>query len=193
MATLWVRVVATVPVLAIGVACGGSSAQFLGAPEEDGGKSSEGDSTTGGGSDATSGGGGDATATDSGGTGDGGKGTKDASRDARVDASPTSPCNYDGGAFPTFEDGCTGDDACVIEYHQATCCGDALAIGINHSAAASFDAAEIAWMASCTCPACPISSNVVAQDGDTGPKSNVRRKCDKSGGNIAGQCTTFFN
>lgn len=172
------RSLVVIPVLAVVVACGGSSAQFLGVPGDDGGAD--------GGSSGN-----DGSASDGSGGGDGAKGDSSGG-DARADVI-TNACNLDGGPFPTtFVDGCLATDNCIIVMHEATCCGPREAIGINHSARQQFEADEAAWQATCPKCGCPTNPDVIAQDGNTGPAQNVQVKCDLSGG-APGKCRTFFN
>lgn len=96
--------------------------------------------------------------------------------------------------FPSsFVKGCGVDDNCVGEMHQVDCCGEMKVIGVNHSEAGKFCAAEIGsstggpgCRASYTKPA-PCSSNVItAEDGaTTTDPTKVAVRCD------GGTCKTF--
>jgi hypothetical protein len=173
---LW-RVASATPIAAIVVACGGSSVEFIGVPADGGDDGSSSDGSPEGGGSGNDSGGRDGATVDGGAT----------------DA-PASGCNYDGGAFPidSFTAGCVGTDSCVKVFHEVSCCGDQLAIGINHSASQTYAAAEQAWEATCPKCGCPVSGNVIAQDGKTGPADQVQVQCDMSGPTSAGKCKTYF-
>src|SRR5690606_36562188 len=84
---------------------------------------------------------------DAGSTADAGSDAGGASSDAGSDAS-AGACDFTGD----LERGCTNDARCVVAVHQTDCCGNTVAIGINHSAHDLFDAAEAVCRA--TYPAC---------------------------------------
>jgi hypothetical protein len=141
-------------------------------------------------------------ASDGGGAGGGGDASAvDASpRDANVsdgasnDGTAGGTCSGDGGRFPVDAfNGCTTSQACVIRFHEVSCCGAYLAIGVNHQAATDYDLAETAWEATCPKCGCPVSPDVIAQDGNMGLRSAVQVDCVISVGASAGKCQTFFN
>jgi hypothetical protein len=82
-----------------------------------------------------------------------------------------------------FEKGCTTPDACAFGMHQTDCCGSLAAIGFNHNQTAAFQAAEMAWDA--TCPACGCAPRVpLAEDGKMCMMASMTVTCDN------GRCTT---
>ncbi|HEY8087132.1 MAG TPA: hypothetical protein VIF09_04790, partial [Polyangiaceae bacterium] len=75
--------------------------------------------------------------------------------------------------------------------HQIDCCGNKLAVGINHAQVTAFDTAETAWdtacPVSCTCP-----SSYIAEDGKTtATLSSIKVTCSSSGGGGM-RCMTYI-
>lgn len=121
-----------------------------------------------------------------GGTGGGGGG-KDAPGEVSGCASPAGMCST--YPFPSFSKCCSGDDECVVAFHQISCCGTHVAWGINAKDKAAFDAAEaMCEMAypGCGCPTGPT----MAEDGkfskDFGGSGDIGVGC------MSGACTTFI-
>jgi hypothetical protein len=163
---------ATVPVLAIVVACGGSSVQFVSVPAE---------------------GGDDDGASSADGSAGGDSGGRDVAADGVRPEGGTFGCNYDGGPFPLDSfNSCTANTPCVAVLHEVSCCGNRLAVGVNHNESQDFTNAEQAWEATCPKCGCPVGVNVDAQDGKSGPFQSVRVQCDLSGPGSTGKCVTFF-
>jgi hypothetical protein len=144
----------------VAIACSGASGQDLGLAE---------------------GGAGDGSAQ---GGGDGG----DAGSDARVEGGPLT-CNVAGGPFPTLNNGCTGNDACVVAIHQIDCCGSNIALGLNHAVLNTFQRNEADWEASCPKCDCALKP-LLAEDGKSGQQADVRVMCDFTTG--TGKCKTYF-
>ena len=181
-----VRVGVTVAALVLAAACGGSSGQFLGGPDPDGGAGGGGDGGSGGGGD----GGGSGSADGAGGLTDAGGGVTDAA----TDTGTTLTCGVpDAAAFPDFPAVCGSNDACVLGFHLRTCCGMPLALGLNHNDKNAFDKAEQQWDKGCAACACPQTNMVEAQDGGTGLRGNVLVKCEMTGGALTGKCVSYFN
>lgn len=174
--------------------------------------SGSGSGGTGGAAGANGGGGGGASgaAGTSGNGGNGGMGTAGAggtnaggaggASGAAGAAGATSCAGNECVAFPkSWVRGCTNDQSCVSELHQLDCCGAMRALGVNHSEANKFCAAEYGNSTNSGCRAsypspAPCVSNVITVDtGDTTTDPNrVGVRCDsidpKSG---IGTCTTF--
>lgn len=95
--------------------------------------------------------------------------------------------------FPgTFVRGCTNDDSCVGEVHSRDCCNAERILGMNHSEAAAFCAAEATCRASYPASSGCTDSNIVTDTGSTPLRANVAARCadiDPSTG--VGTCTTF--
>lgn len=98
-------------------------------------------------------------------------------RDAAIVAD-ASPAAFDGGALDagppavdagaacdfadSLERGCGDDTNCVVGVHQTDCCGNTVAIGMNHSERDRFDALEPICRASypgCGCPNGPTTTD----------------------------------
>ena len=61
-----------------------------------------------------------------------------------------------------LERGCGADENCVVGVHQSDCCGNTVAIGMNHAERDRFDAAEAPCRASypgCGCPSGPTTTD----------------------------------
>jgi hypothetical protein len=149
--------------------------------------SSSGSGGSGGGSTSTSnssaadssssaggagGAGGSASATGAGGAGGAGG--------AAIDCSGAT-----GSKFPTFDSSCQIDGDCALEFHQVSCCGTRVAVGVAVSASAAFAVAETScekMYPGCGCAQEPTK----ADDGKTGDEKLIKVQC-KTGG-----CYTFF-
>ncbi len=160
--------------------------------------SGTGGSGTGGGAGAGTGGGAGAGTGGSAGAGTGGSAGASGGAGASGAAGATSCAGSECAGFSTsWVRGCTNDQSCVGELHQIDCCGAIRAMGMNHSQAGTFCAAEYGSSGVTSCrasyPASPgCSSNVITTDtGDTTTDLNkVGTKCMNITGGV-GTCTTF--
>jgi hypothetical protein len=87
--------------------------------------------------------------------------------------------------FSQFERACWDDSWCDIAFHQLDCCGSRTAMGIFHTAVASFDAAEQTCAASY--PACECAAQATTTDTGqaTSDESTIAVQCR------SGLCTTY--
>ena len=111
-------------------------------------------------------------------------GADGAAGDGSTDGGFPGACTRDGG-FPGFVKDCTLPAGCVVKLHQIDCCGTMMAIGINHSESARFDATELEWETAC--PKCKcLPGPTLAEDGNTGVSANVKVSCESQ------TCKTMF-
>lgn len=106
-----------------------------------------------------------------------------------VEGGPPVPVDCSGAGpndFPAFDKSCTADSECVAKLHQINCCGTLVAIGINASGSAAFDAAEATCQGqypACGCAQMPTTAEDGKTLADYGSDFPVVCK--------AGQCTTY--
>jgi hypothetical protein len=121
-----------------------------------------------------------------GGTGGTGGGSPDAGPDADAcGAIGCVNCSTSGTPmFPTFDKTCASDADCALEFHQISCCGTRIAIGVRASVSAAFDAAEAACES--MYPACGCAQQPTkAEDGKEGPENTMQVAC------TMGACSSF--
>lgn len=98
-----------------------------------------------------------------------------------TDAGTPDPC----GAVATLTRACTTDSSCAVAIHQTDCCGNTVAIGINHSELMAFTSLESACDASYPVCGCPVGPTTTDTGETTFDPTAVRVTC------FMGTCTTY--